>query len=126
MDNANFLSVEIYTPKLELPEILDSIHTLHLNKSRLSRLEFANNLNQLAPIHTSFLVDKGHYNGPEIHNISERAIIYIVNARTRMFITVLLARPNQIVRLYKECGLIAPPNIVSFAVEYQKNGYNNF
>lgn len=59
----------------------------------------------------AFFVDKGHVNGPEIHFISDKGIIYIFNARTHLYITLLIARPNQILRYYKACQIEVNKNV---------------
>lgn len=42
----------------------------------------------------------------EIHNIYSNGIIKIYNADSRKFITVLIARPTQVMRYYEHCGII--------------------
>lgn len=124
MENEHFLSVRLYKPTLELSSILSSVHTHHFDDERLKRFEVAERLNNGAPIDASFLVDKGHPHGPEIHCVSKNAVIFILNERTKRFITVLLARPNQVKRLYKECGLQAPRTILKIASYYKENNLN--
>lgn len=48
-----------------------------------------------------FLVDRGHANGAEIHEITDTAIINVYNERTHKLITKLIARPGQIRRYYE-------------------------
>ncbi len=68
------------------------------------------------------VVDRGHRNGPEIHEITDNAIVNIYNQRTRKLITKLIARPNQIRRYYEEGK--APKEILDKAYEHMKKGYN--
>ena len=68
------------------------------------------------------VVDRGHRNGPEIHEITDNAIVNIYNQRTKKLITKLIARPNQIRRYYEEGK--APKEILDKAYEYMKKGYN--
>lgn len=124
MLNKNFIEVKLNSETLTLDYIIDREHTLHLNDERLSRLNKALELNENAEVHQSFYVDKGHENGPEIHNITRNSMIFIINARTKRFITVLLARPNQVKRLYKECGLTVPTDMLQRAQYYVDNGFN--
>ncbi len=49
-----------------------------------------------------FLVDRGHANGAEIHELTDTAIINIYNERTHKLVTKLIARPGQIRRYYKD------------------------
>lgn len=69
------------------------------------------------------VVDKGHRNGPEIHEVTSTAIIVIYNQRTHKMITKLIARPNQIRRYYRENEII-PNDLIQLARDHQKRGYN--
>lgn len=124
MNNKNFKSVKLYKT-LDLNYIKSCIKTAHMSEKRKERFKLAKKYNNDAPIDRTFLVDKGHRDGPELHSVSKNAVIYIINANTKRFITVLFARPNQVDRLYKECGLNLPEEIYERALYYQKNGINN-
>ena len=69
-----------------------------LNRSK--RLQIAERLiiEESAKVIRIAVVDKGHANGEEIHVIYNNGIIKVYNARTRKFITVLIARVPQIER----------------------------
>ena len=69
-------------------------------------------------------IDKGHKNGSEIHIVTDSGIIKIYNARTKKHITDLIARPNQIKRVYNSRGEFAPKWLLNIAYENQKRGYN--
>lgn len=71
----------------------------------------------------SVVVDKGHKNGPEIHNLSDTGIITIQNQRTKKMITKLIARPGQIKRYYKENEII-PSGLLDLARQHQKLALN--
>ena len=71
----------------------------------------------------SVVVDKGHKNGPEIHNLSDTGIITIQNQRTKKMITKLIARPGQIKRYYKENEII-PAGLLDLARQHQKLALN--
>lgn len=71
----------------------------------------------------SVVVDKGHPNGPEIHNISDTGIITIYNQRTHKMITKLIARPGQIVRYYKTNEIIPKP-LLAIARKHQELFFN--
>lgn len=47
-------------------------------------------------------VDRGHRNGPEIHEVTDTGIINIYNERTHKLVTKLIARPAQIKRYFDE------------------------
>ena len=69
-----------------------------LNRSK--RLQVAERLiiEESAKVLKIAVVNKGHENGNEIHVIFNNGIIKVYNARTRKFITVLIARASQIER----------------------------
>ena len=69
-------------------------------------------------------VDRGHKNGTEIHIVTDTAIIKIYNARTRKHVTDLIARPNQIKRVYNAKGQYAPKWLLDVAYENQNRGFN--
>ena len=67
---------------------------------RSHRLQVAERLiiEESAKVVKIAVVNKGHKNGNEIHVIYNNGIIKVYNARTRKFITVLIARVPQIER----------------------------
>lgn len=71
----------------------------------------------------SVVVDRGHKNGPEIHNLSDTGIITIQNQKTKKIITKLIARPGQIKRYYKENEII-PSGLLDLARQNQKLALN--
>ena len=68
--------------------------------SRSKRLQVAERLiiEESAKVLKIAVVDKGHANGEEIHIVYNNGVVKIYNARTRKFITVLIARVPQIER----------------------------
>lgn len=71
----------------------------------------------------SVIVDRGHANGPEIHEISDTGIITIYNQRTHKLITKLIARPGQISRYFGQNEKI-PQNLINLAIYHQKLSMN--
>lgn len=69
------------------------------------------------------LWDRGHINGPEIHEVSDTGIITIYNQRTGIVVTRLIARPGQIRRYYTN-GSVPPQQVLDLAREHQKSFYN--
>ena len=69
-------------------------------------------------------VDRGHRNGTEIHVVTDTAIIKIYNTRTRKHVTDLIARPNQIRRVYNAKGQNPPRWLLDVAYENQNRGFN--
>ena len=91
-----------------------------LNRSH--RLQMAERLiiEESAKVIRIAVVNKGHKNGNEIHIIYNNGIIKIYNARTRKFITVLIARVPQIER-YKIKVTKTMRNKIKLHI---KQGYN--
>lgn len=77
----------------------------------------------LGEVVATFIVDRGHRNGAERHEITSTGIIVIYNNRTNKMVTKLIARPGQI-RRYYENG-IAPRQLIEKAIENTRHGYNN-
>ena len=74
----------------------------------------------------SFVVDRGHRNGPERHEITSTGIIIIYNNRTNKMITKLIARVGQIKRYYKDEKEI-PAGLIEKAIDNTvKNHYNEY
>lgn len=69
------------------------------------------------------VVDKGHKNGPEIHELTNTGIVVIYNKRSHKMITKLIARPGQVRRYYKENEQV-PTDVLKIAREHLKMGYN--
>lgn len=67
----------------------------------------------------SFVVDKGHRNGPEIHSVTDTGIIIIYNKKSGKMVTKLIARPGQVIRYYKNEGKEIPWEIVKIAKRHQ-------
>lgn len=109
-------TTELYTP-----------HNLtgHLFYDRVERTDKINAMSKGAPTRVaSFLVDKGHRNGDELHIIRSDAVIEIYNRKSRRHITDLIARPGQIDRYYRAVGQTAPEKLISLAREHQVAGLN--
>jgi len=53
----------------------------------------------------SFLIDKGHSNGYEVHNLYSNRIIRVYNNNSKKAITLLYAREGQIKRYFKNAPL---------------------
>lgn len=76
----------------------------------------------------SFIVDKGHKDGIERHEITDNGIIVIYNVVTNKLCSKLIARPHQIKRYYQSTGRRYPKGykrILALAEEHKNLGYNN-
>lgn len=96
--------------------------SLHYTDDRQAREALIETIGYGKTIKT-VVVDRGHKNGPEIHEISDTGIITIFNQRTHKMITKLIARPGQIRRYYKENEII-PRGLLQLAREHQQMAYN--
>lgn len=72
----------------------------------------------------SFVVDRGHPNGAEIHSVTDTGIIIIHNQRTNKLITELIARPAQLKRLYSARNREVPSKLLSLAYKHNAESYN--
>lgn len=107
-----------------------SIHeTLHFSAERRERhLHIVNVIGSGKQVY-SFIVDKGHINGNEIHTIFSNGIIVIRNQRTNLLITELIARPGQLRRYWEKRNLAIPIEIyclIDIARERKIKGYNKW
>lgn len=97
-------------------------NTSHALK-RSKRLQVAERLiyEESAKVIKLAVVDKGHENGEEIHVIYNNGVVKVFNARTRKFITVLIARVPQIERYNIKVTKTMRKKIESHIA----NGYNH-
>lgn len=91
--------------------------------SRSKRLQIAERLitEESAKVAKIAVVNKGHKNGEEIHVIYNNGIVKIYNARTRKFVTVLIARVPQVERYNIKVTKAMRKKIESHIA----NGYNH-
>ena len=94
--------------------------TQHFIKDRQERLNFIKENIGYGEKVASFYWDRGHQNGAEIHTVTSTGLIIIKNYRTKNIVTVLIARPNQIKRLYGDTAV--PQYLIDLAVEHQIKG----
>lgn len=122
-ENRSFQSVKECKTNYNLSDVISSPATKHLSERNL-RIRNALNLNNGAEVDKVFLVDKGHPNGAELHIVTDKGIIFILNNRTGKLITLLIARPNQVRRLYNACGQEPKKSILSRCRYHAENGFN--
>lgn len=94
----------------------------HYTTDRQTRENLISNVIGIGVEVATFVVDKGHPNGPERHVITDTGIIIVYNNRTNKLVTKLIARPNQIKRYYKNDN--APTELVELAYQHMRLGYN--
>lgn len=100
----------------------------HYNDNRYAREKFIEErLGGDGKVIDSFIVDKGHKNGLERHDITDNGIIIIYNAQTHKLITKKIARPFQIKRYYQFTGRRYPKGYrraLALAETHKTLGYN--
>lgn len=119
--NQNFISVELYKERVSLKDMLSENYTLHVNSERQDRLKLISKKHKIDKI---FLIDKGHKNGKELHIITTQSCILIFNYESKRFITVLFARPNQLIRLYDAVGLKVSNEMLETCRQYSDKKMN--
>lgn len=96
----------------------------HYSKKRHERQMLINKYIGDGNIIDSFIINKGHKDGVEIHSITDTGLIIIRNQSTNKLVTKLIARPEQIKRYYKGSGK-HPPKWLLYLAEWHKSlGYN--
>lgn len=98
------------------------MNSKHYNEDRQRREDLIQKIGYGTTVKT-VIIDRGHRNGPEIHEISDTGIITVYNERTKKLVTKLIARPGQIRRYYKENEII-PKNLLQIAKEHQRMAFN--
>ena len=100
----------------------------HYQRQRSEREKFIDEcLGGDGKIIDSFIVDKGHKNGLERHNITDNGIIIIYNLSSKKLVSKLIARPCQIKRYYQCTGKRYPKGykkILALAERHKILGYN--
>ena len=98
--------------------------TEHFCADLQERDAFIQNTIGYGSIVDSFVVDRGHPGGAELHSVTDTAVIVIHNLSTNKLITELIARPEQIRRLYRSTGKEPPRKILKLAYKHNMERYN--
>lgn len=97
----------------------------HYKNKRYKREKFIDrHLNGDGKVIDSFIVNRNHPNGEEIHCVTDHAIIIIFNKNSGRLCTKLLARKNQIKKLYQRVNKRPPKWLLELATEHERLGYN--
>ena len=100
--------------------------SLHYNKDRYYREMFIYNyLGGNGKILDSFIVDKGHKNGAELHCVTDHGLIIVYNVHTEKMVTKLIARPWQVERLYMHTKKIPSKELLELCREHQRMCFNH-
>lgn len=97
----------------------------HYKKQRYKREKFINKyVNGDGKVIDSFIINRGHVNGIERHDITENGIILIYNNNSNILVSKLIARPSQIKRYYKATNKTPPSYLIYLAQWHEDLGYN--
>lgn len=97
----------------------------HYKSQRYKREKFIDrHLNGDGKVIDSFIVDKGHKNGLERHDITENGIIIVYNAKSNKLITKLIARRGQIQKYYYNSGREPPLWLLNLCQWHEDLKYN--
>ncbi len=98
------------------------MNSRHYTRDRQLRESIINQIG-IGNVIKEVVVDRGHRNGPEIHRITDTALILVYNQRTGILVTKLIARPAQILRYYRE-DEPKPTKVVELARIHARMKYN--
>lgn len=96
----------------------------HYRTERQERHTFIQRYIGVGNIIDSFVVDRGHPSGAEVHCVTDTGIIIIHNQRTNKIITELIARPEQLRKLYRLQNRNVPKEILALAYKHNIASYN--
>lgn len=97
---------------------MNSKHWTHERSERAARIKMIGGVGN--PLF-SVVWDRGHPDGPEIHTITDNAIVEIKNLHTNKLITMLIASPRQL-RRYNQA---IPDNVMQLAAAHVRAGLNH-
>ncbi len=99
--------------------------TNHYKYKRYKREKFIDkHLNGDGNVIDSFVVDRGHKDGLERHDITDTGLIIVYNLNSGKLVTKLIARPQQINRYYQDVNREPPRWLINLALWHQSLNYN--
>lgn len=97
----------------------------HYKNKRYRREKFINKyLYGDGNVIDSFVVDKGHKDGLERHDITDTGLIIVYNLKSKKLVTKLIARPKQIKRYYQDTGRKPPKWLLDLCYWHNTLHYN--
>ena len=107
-------------------------NTKHFNNDRTARESVIKHVIGYGHPVAEFIVDRGHRDGAERHEITDTGIINIYNARTGRLVTKLIARAGQITRYFRYTDTYRKvydraniAELKAIANKHEALGYNN-
>lgn len=99
--------------------------TKHYNNERYNREKFIKKrLHGDGKIIDSFIVDRNHPMGKEIHCVTDTGLIIVYNACSKKLVTKLIARPQQLKNLYQNDNRKVPKYLLNLAYWHNTLHYN--
>lgn len=97
----------------------------HYKNKRYKREKFINKyLYGDGNVIDSFVVDKGHKDGLERHDVTDTGLIIVYNLNSKKLVTKLIARPKQIKRYYQDTGRKPPKWLLDLCYWHNTLHYN--
>jgi hypothetical protein len=97
----------------------------HYKNKRYRREKFINKyLYGDGNVIDSFVVDKGHKDGLERHDVTDTGLIIVYNLKSKKLVTKLIARPKQIKRYYQDTGRKPPKWLLDLCYWHNTLHYN--
>lgn len=116
--------VKLFVTSKKLETLLNGEATNHVINDRMERLELAMKQVSNDMVDQVFLVDRFHRNGKEIFFVLKNGVIFIFNQNSLKLITILFPRPNQVKRLYRDCGLCPSKSLLDICEKNKTNKLN--
>ena len=127
----NYYSVKEMETPVSLTENLNARQTLHLLFERQARYKKALAfLEEDDFVEHSFLVKRDENDEEQIHSVTHSGIIFIMSAARYKkgepaLVTVLIARPTQVKRLYNPCNLEMSEHLQDRCFRHSMMGVNH-
>ena len=96
----------------------------HYANERQNRSDFISNSIGRGNVIDEFIVNRGDERLDERHSVTDTAIIIIHNNYTKKLITEIIARPEQLRRLYHSNGKEPPRRLLRMAYKHNQRRYN--
>ena len=98
--------------------------TIHFSNERKDRSKFIRDVLGFGDVVDVFTVDRGHAGGEELHEVTDTGVVIIHSKRSSKIITAIIARPEQIKKLYKRAGKRPPRWLLRIAYKNNMSKYN--
>lgn len=102
--------------------------TLHFAYERQNREDLIKSIGGSGKVILTNIIDRGHPNGAERFELTEKGIIYVYNVRTNRQITVLFARVGQLYsrfgNKFDELPSTTQEGVKTYCRKWKMLGYN--